>query len=310
MSLPTFPSITPAITREDAINQILTSIAMEELGLSHIINAEGEKIQYILGTLPGITAPDVTVEDVLSTNGSVASTLESVAETQLLFKAKMKNALNSSEMQGLTGVTGATGPAGPSGGPTGPTGATGATGVAGEAGPTGVQGVVGVQGATGVTGATGATGVQGTQGPTGVTGSTGTNFTDDSSFAANTTGGVIAVLVGGVLVPLPNSQSLSSNVVINGANDTFTVSRAGRYRISYFVNTTAAVLMTTRVLINGTANTASTVAPVINLSNFSNEIIVNLTAGSTVSLQLLGIAGSVTLLGGSVGASLMIVRLS
>lgn len=49
MSLPTFPS--GSISKEDAVNYILTSIAMEELALSHILNAEGEKIQYIIGTL-------------------------------------------------------------------------------------------------------------------------------------------------------------------------------------------------------------------------------------------------------------------
>ena len=52
MSLPSFPVVNPPIEREDAVNQILSSIAMEELGLSHILNAEGEKLQYILGTLP------------------------------------------------------------------------------------------------------------------------------------------------------------------------------------------------------------------------------------------------------------------
>ena len=51
MSMPSFPNIDPPIQREDAVNQILSSIAMEELGLSHILNAEGEKLQYILGTL-------------------------------------------------------------------------------------------------------------------------------------------------------------------------------------------------------------------------------------------------------------------
>ena len=52
MSLPSFPVTDPPIQRNDAVNQILSSIAMEELGLSHILNAEGEKLQYILGTLP------------------------------------------------------------------------------------------------------------------------------------------------------------------------------------------------------------------------------------------------------------------
>ena len=42
MSLPSFPVVNPPIEREDAVNQILSSIAMEELGLSHILNAEGE----------------------------------------------------------------------------------------------------------------------------------------------------------------------------------------------------------------------------------------------------------------------------
>ena len=50
MSLPVFPDIPKDFTFEDSIFQILTSIAMEEIGLSHIINAEGEKLQYVLGT--------------------------------------------------------------------------------------------------------------------------------------------------------------------------------------------------------------------------------------------------------------------
>ena len=37
MSLPSFPVVNPPIEREDAVNQILSSIAMEELGLSHIL---------------------------------------------------------------------------------------------------------------------------------------------------------------------------------------------------------------------------------------------------------------------------------
>ncbi|PYG89879.1 hypothetical protein LY28_00478 [Ruminiclostridium sufflavum DSM 19573] len=126
MSQPTFPTISPAITRENAINLILSSIAMEELGLSHVINAEGEKLQYVLGTIPGLSGPGATINDILAVNESVQGVLNSALQNQLFLNAKMQNALNSSVTQGLTGPTGATGAAGPAGA----TGATGATGAA------------------------------------------------------------------------------------------------------------------------------------------------------------------------------------
>ena len=106
MSLPSFPKVDPPIEREDAVNQILSSIAMEELGLSHILNAEGEKLQYILGTLPGLSGPAATVSDVLAANESVRSMLETAVQNQLFLKAKMQGALAASPMQGPTGATG------------------------------------------------------------------------------------------------------------------------------------------------------------------------------------------------------------
>ena len=52
------------------------------------------------------------------------------------------------------------------------------------------------------------------------------------------------------------------------------------------------------------------VAPLVSLSHFSNEILLDLNAGDTVSLQMFGIASVATLLPGSAGASLTILRLS
>ncbi|MET3210200.1 UNVERIFIED_CONTAM: hypothetical protein ABIC26_003148 [Paenibacillus sp. PvR008] len=47
MSMPGIPDINPLIslTRKEVIHMILASIAMEEMGLSNILHAEGEKIQ-------------------------------------------------------------------------------------------------------------------------------------------------------------------------------------------------------------------------------------------------------------------------
>ena len=131
-----------------------------------------------------------------------------------------------------------------------------------------------------------------------------------SSFAANTSGTVLAVVLGGVLVPLPDAQVLPADITVNAANTVFTVNTAGRYRLSYEVNTTAALASGTALVINGTANTASTIAPLVSLSHFSNEIMLDLAAGTTVSLRMFGIVSAATLLPGSAGASLMITRLS
>lgn len=48
MSLPNFPNITPTISlgRGDVVNLLLASIAIEELSLAHILNAEGEKFNW------------------------------------------------------------------------------------------------------------------------------------------------------------------------------------------------------------------------------------------------------------------------
>ena len=116
--------------------------------------------------------------------------------------------------------------------------------------------------------------------------------------------------MGGTDVALPNAQLLSPDITVNGANTVFTINTAGEYRLSYHVNTTASLLMGSRLIINGSANTESTISPIVSVSSFSNEITINLAAGATVTLQLYGLLGAATLLPGSAGASLMMIRLS
>ena len=371
MSQPNYPHIDPPLTRDGSVNEIISSIAAEELSLSHILNAEGEKLQFVLGTLPGLSG-GAGIDDVLKVNESVRKTLDEITQQQLLLGAKLNGALDAPVFTGPTGpagptgptgpATGAMGPAGPDGpegpagadglsgsdgaagpagptgadglpGPTGPTGAVGVTGTEGPAGPTGDTGVTGGTGAAGAAGPTGPTGTDGVTGPegplgtagaagptgaagpagaTGPTGPNGPNPTATAGFAANTAGTSLSVALGGTPIPLPSAQVFSADITPNAGNTVFTVATAGRYRISYHVNTTAALLMGSRLVINGVNNTVSTIAPALSVSNYENEIEVNLPAGSTITLQLypLVLAGAAVLLGGGAGASLMIVRLS
>ncbi|PYE86855.1 hypothetical protein [Bacillus sp. 196mf] len=126
MSQSNIPNITPTIsvTRDDAINLLLSSIALEELGLAHIVNAEGEKIQFALGTLPGMTAPPGSLTDIMSINKTVQSTLDTVMKKELLLDSKLANVTSLIGMTGGTAVVGPPGPTGPPGppGPTGPPG--------------------------------------------------------------------------------------------------------------------------------------------------------------------------------------------
>ena len=92
MSMPSFPPNGADMTREEALTMIIASIAMEELALSHILNAEGEKLQYILGTLHG-TSYCACPQDVLAVNKSVTALVEAVTQNQMLLKSKLEKVL-------------------------------------------------------------------------------------------------------------------------------------------------------------------------------------------------------------------------
>ena len=154
MSLPTFPQIDPPLSREGSLNEIISSIAAEELSLSHILNAEGEKLQYVLGTLPGLEET-AALEEVMQVNRSVQDTVSDVMEQQALLTAKLSAAMKAPVLPSPAGAMGPAGPTGPQG-PQGVTGAAGNPGAPGETGPVGPTGPTGPDGAAGPAGAAGA----------------------------------------------------------------------------------------------------------------------------------------------------------
>ena len=72
-------------TRSQAVTDLIQSVALEETALSHILNAEGEKIQKM------VALPDVTPDVLLATNKSVESMANAVARLEMILQSKLSN---------------------------------------------------------------------------------------------------------------------------------------------------------------------------------------------------------------------------
>ncbi|MCL1913221.1 MAG: hypothetical protein FWG10_04940 [Eubacteriaceae bacterium] len=169
MSMPKFPDVPYGYSINNSIAQILTSIAMEEIGLSHIINAEGEKMQYVLGTTEASQlAEPPTFDQIMKLNESAKDMLGQTTFSQMILMGKMQAVLNAYDSGG-PGSSGQPGPPGPTGppGPPGPTGQPGPPGPTGQSGPPGQTGQPGPPGPPGEDGATGPAGPQGLPGQSG-----------------------------------------------------------------------------------------------------------------------------------------------
>lgn len=100
MSLPNIPNITPliSITTQQTVPLLLASIAFEELALAHIMNAEAEKLQFVLGTIgdTGVTfsPAEVSLGDLLDVNNSVQRTIRDVIKKEMLLEFKFENVLD------------------------------------------------------------------------------------------------------------------------------------------------------------------------------------------------------------------------
>ncbi|MEG2813873.1 MAG: hypothetical protein RSA79_04645 [Oscillospiraceae bacterium] len=81
MSMPVI--IPGTVTTSQAIADIIESVALEETGLSHILNAEGEKIQAF------VAMPNVTPCQLLAVNSSVQSTINSITNLEMILQSKL-----------------------------------------------------------------------------------------------------------------------------------------------------------------------------------------------------------------------------
>lgn len=88
MSQPTLPNITPTISlnMDQTIAMLLSSIALEEMAMAHLVNAEAEKMQYVLGTLES------------RLKNAVAPNFEQLLEVQCSI-GKMMNQILNKDMQ-------------------------------------------------------------------------------------------------------------------------------------------------------------------------------------------------------------------
>lgn len=78
------PVITPGTgTRRQAITDLVESVALEQTALSHILNAEGEKIQAIV-------AAATTAEEMIEVNTSVENMVKSITRLEMVLQGKLE----------------------------------------------------------------------------------------------------------------------------------------------------------------------------------------------------------------------------
>ena len=69
--------------RQQAITDLFASVALQQAALSHILNAEGEKLQKVLAL------EEISPQTILETNHSVRTMVDAVAKLEIILKSKL-----------------------------------------------------------------------------------------------------------------------------------------------------------------------------------------------------------------------------
>lgn len=98
MSQPTIPNITPSISlsMDQTIAMLLSSMALEEMAMAHLLNAEAEKMQYVLGTLESrlkhAVAPNF--EQLLAVQRSMGRMMNQVINKDMQLNTRLQHVLD------------------------------------------------------------------------------------------------------------------------------------------------------------------------------------------------------------------------
>lgn len=319
MSYPNFPHINPEITltRDDAINLLLSAVAMEELSLTQILAAEGEKMKYALGTLPGAESSGMAVDELMTIDQSVKGTLDTAIRLEMLLQSRLETLLNVSERFAEERFEGKS--TDPSVKPVITTEAEE------EAEPAAIHEEANLQEEEEITATVemdepdvAMESFQTNVFPAEESESAYTDveeigwehrtqLSQISAFGASTDGPDISIEDEGTNIALPHNQVLQG-ISVDDSNAVFTVSVAGHYVVTYSVHLTEALPISARLIMNESSFAPSVIGSDQEASTFYNTVILPLEPGDTLSLQLFDFNGEATLIAGA-GATLTIVKL-
>ena len=99
MSMPTISTSPNPISMSQAITDLAESIAREEMALSHILDAEGEKIQKAL-------CSDIPMEQVLTVNETVMNMVVTINDLEHTLRDKLEFISNNLYYPSRDSVTG------------------------------------------------------------------------------------------------------------------------------------------------------------------------------------------------------------
>ena len=176
----------------------------------------------------------------------------------------------------------------------GPQGPVGPVGPQGPIGPTGATGPIGP---TGATGATGPVGPQGPVGPSAVENLAIATLTNTIETTLTTVGDLIVF----------SSTSAIQNASISGTGDTVTIESPGVYYINYGVTPTEGTGAGVSLYLNGAEYAESRLTLTDSTGSYSGGIILNLSAGDTLSLGKSLNTTDITLPGDTLNAYLNII---